>query len=278
MDKLPKFNRRIKPDFMAPAPHVTIGTLEASLQFVQQDENDPHDPVASLDPDQRKLVYYKSERVLGQLYRKIDEKGFYEELRSNTHATKEEQSSVLDRVLEYVLAASEGVLYAQYLDMAVDVRSDYEATLRNITYNYSLHPGHPLHEVEAVSGSALGSIFNRRLKDSVREMRDQYGRDVAHTRSAIRTDDEDGENTDEALPRSIACLSIAVNQPGLKKIWGGKDVELKSFGYVAAAVCLEELKRFHGGHLKQYESKKRKVGELASRNRKNVVAKQGRGG
>jgi hypothetical protein len=239
---------------MAPGPHVTIDTLGASLQFVQQEEKSPHDPVASLDPDQRKANYYKSENVLGQLYRMIDEKGFYDQLRANSHNdTDGKSSSVMKRLLDYVLAASEGVLYAQYLDLANDIRSDYEATLDYITYNYSLHPGHPLHEVEAVSGCALGSIFNRRLKDSIHAMREQFGRDVAYTRSAIRTDD-DG-NIDEALPRSIACLWVAVNKAGMKKIWDGKEVELKSFAYVAAAVCLEELERFHGGHLKRYDMK-----------------------
>jgi hypothetical protein len=253
MERLPKFVRHLKPDFMAPGPHVTIDSLEASLQFVQQEEKNPHDPVASLDPDQRKPSHYKSEKVLGQLYRLIDEKGFYEQLRTNTHANAGEQSSVLSRVLEYVLAASEGVLYAQYCDLADEIRLDYEATLDSMTYDYSLHPGHPLHELEAVSGCALGSIFNRRLKDSIHAMREQFSRDINHTRSAIRTDD-DG-NIDEALPRSIACLWVAVNTEGLKKIWDGKEVRLKSFGYVAAAVCLQELEIFHGGHLKKYKVK-----------------------
>lgn len=253
MNKLPKFDRRIKPDFMAPGPHVTIDSLEASLQFVEQDEKNPHDPVATLDPDQRKMVYYKSDKVLGRLFRMIDEKGFYDQLRASTHADAGPQASVLQRVLGYVLKASEGLLFAQYLDLAKDIRSDYETNLDCISCDYALHPGHPLHEVEVVTGCALGSIFNRRLKDSVRDMREQFNRDVAHTRSAIRTDD-DG-NIDEALPRSIACLYDAVTNPGLKKKWGGKEVELKSFAYLAAAVCLEELQRFHGGLLRRYGTK-----------------------
>lgn len=255
MNKLPKFNRRIKPDFMAPGPHVTIDSMEASLQFVEQDEKNPHDPVATLDPDQRKIVFYRSEKVLGRLYRMIDEKGFYDQLRANTHADAGPQASVLKRVLDYVLTASEGILFTHYVDLAKDIRSDYETNLDNMSHDYSLHPGHPLHEVEVVTGCALGSIFNRRLKDSVREMRDQFNRDVAHTRSAIRTDD-DG-NIDEALPRSIACLYVAVKYPGLKKTWVGRKVELKSFAYVAAAVCLEEIKRFHGGLLRRYLTKKK---------------------
>ena len=239
---------------MAPGPHVTIDTLEASLQFVEQEEKSPHDPVASLDPDQRKANYYESKNVIGQLYRMIDEKGFYNQLRTDSHAnTDGKPSSVMQRLLDYVLVASEGVLYAQYLDLATGIRLDYEATLDSMTYDYSLHPGHPLHEVEVVTGCALGSIFNRRLKDSIHAMREQFGRDIAYTRSAIRTDD-DG-SIEEALPRSIACLWLAVNKPGLKKTWDSKVVELKSFAYVAAAVCLEELERFHGGHLKRYDMK-----------------------
>jgi hypothetical protein len=254
MEKLPKFIKHLKPDFMAPGPHVTINTLDASLQFVQQEEKNPHDPVASLDPDQRKVSYYRSEKALGQLYRMADEKGFYEQLRAQSHAnTEENTSSVMEQVLEYVLTASEGVLFAHYLDFAVNIRFEYETALDYTTHNYSLHPGHPLHEVEAVTGCALGSVFNRRLKDYVHAMREQYGRDVAYIRTTIRTG-YDG-NIDEALPRSIACLYIAVKEGGLKKTWGGKKVELKSFAYVAAAVCLEELEKFHGGLLRRYGMK-----------------------
>ncbi|QDS77948.1 hypothetical protein FKW77_001429 [Venturia effusa] len=274
MDKLPKFDRRIKPDFMAPGPHVTIDTLEASLQFVEQDEQNPHDPVATLDPDQRKIVHYKSDKVLGRIYRMIDEKGFYDQLRAGAHVEQGEQTSVLDRVLEYVLTASEGVLFTQYLDIAKDIRTDYEVSLDCMTYDYSLHPGHPLHEVEVISGCALGSIFNRRLKDSVREMRAQFNRDVAHTRAAIRTDD-DG-SIDEALPRSIACLYVAVKHPGFKKTWGGREVELKSFAYVAAAICLEELERFHGGLLRRYDTaKSRGSSIMASKGGRGLVARSG---
>lgn len=274
MEKLPKFDRRIKPDFMAPGPHVTIDTIEASLHFVQQDEKNPHDPVASLDPDQRKIVYYKSDRVLGHLYRMVDEKGFYDQLRASTHAVHSEQASVINRVLDYILVASEGIMFTHYLELAKDIRSDYEANLDYITSSYSLHPGHPLHEVEAVSGCALGSIFNRRLKDSVRDMREQFNRDVAHTRSAIRTDD-DG-NIDEALPRSIACLYVAVKRPGLKKTWGGREVELKSFAYVAASVCLEELERFHGGLLKRYDTKSKGNNMRVFKSGREVVASSGK--
>jgi hypothetical protein len=254
MDKLPKFNRRIKPDFMAPGPHVTIDKLDAGLQFVQQEEKNSHDPVASLDPDQRKIGYYESKNVLGQLYRMIDEKGFYEQLRTLSNVSPDEKpSSVMEQVLDYVLAASEGIVFSHYLDLAGKIRSDYEASLDFISHDYALHPGHPLHEVEVVGGCALGSVFNRRLKDSIHAMRQQYARDVAHTRAAIRTDDHG--TTDEALPRSIACLYITVHHPGLKKTWSGREVELKSFAYVAAAVCMKELEIFHGGYLRRYDVK-----------------------
>lgn len=45
----------------------------------------------------------------------------------------------------------------------------------------------------------------------------------------------------EALPRAMACLEVAVTEPGYEDRRLG---ELKTFKYIAAAVCLKELERY----------------------------------
>jgi len=244
---MPRIDKSLKPDFMAPSPHVRIDSFNASLKFLGEEEKNPHDPVASLDPDARKTRYYQSDKVLGQLYRKVDEQSFYETLQeySRQHIRIEgEESSTMERLLAYVLKATQALQYSQYIELARDIRHTYECNVEDASYNYTLHSAHPLHEVEVVTGCALGSVFNRRLRDLVTEMREQYSRDVAYARLRIRLDDD--EDAAEALPRSIACLYVAVKEPGKK---GDHGVVLKSFAYVAAAICLEELERFHGGLL-----------------------------
>lgn len=54
-------------------------------------------------------------------------------------------------------------------------------------------------------------------------------------------DDMPMGGTDEALERSLACMYVAVNEPG-KVV--PKLGQLKSFAYVAAAVCLQEVEKF----------------------------------
>ncbi len=65
--------------------------------------------------------------------------------------------------------------------------------------------------------------------------------------------EEKGENNGEngrgenALALSIACVQVGLEDGAL--VWeAGKrrEVELRSFGYVATAVCLREVER-HGG-------------------------------
>jgi hypothetical protein len=254
---MPRINKSLKPDFMAPSPHIKIESFDGSLHFLAEEEKNPHDPVASLDPDARKTHYYKSPKVLGHLYRRIDEKGFYEALQEHSRdhiRIAGEGPSTMDRLLAYVLRAAQGLQYDHYFELARDIRHTYECNVEDSSYNYSLHSAHPLHEIEVVTGCALGSVFNRRLRDSVKEMREQYSRDVAYAKLRIRVDDDEDEN--EALPKSIASFYIAVKEPG-KKV--GHDVVLKSFAYVAAAVCLEELEKFHGGLLPFFEQPEKKI-------------------
>jgi len=68
-------------------------------------------------------------------------------------------------------------------------------------------------------------------------------------------DDDDDENdwyedpalggTNEALERSIACLYVSIHDEVTVVPYIGK---LRSFAYVAAAVCMQEVERFRALH------------------------------
>lgn len=51
--------------------------------------------------------------------------------------------------------------------------------------------------------------------------------------------DGDGDGEAEALPRAIACFKVSLETQG----WGDY-VDIKSWKYVAAAVCLEQLWKY----------------------------------
>ena len=112
-------------------------------------------------------------------------------------------------------------------------------------FEYSTHPPHHISEVEVFSGLIIGKhgAQNKRQRESSVSMKEKHERDVEYTvRSMLQGEDNSG--TEEALERSIACLWVGCNVVRPRKKVG----TLVSFGWVAAAVCLREVKKFRRGH------------------------------
>lgn len=234
MNKTTKCDWSFRPDFMAPSPRVHIEQKDFATVAVEADFEPESDAFLLLD-DQRHTRYYESSKVLGKLYRRIDERGFYK--------PGPVKSKVMESVFAYVERATQGVQWSTYSDVARDIRLSYENNLMDVMYSFAQRHTQPLLELEVISGATFGAL-NRRVKENAHEMRSRFQRDVSYARSRITTDDDD--KTDEALPRSIACFALAMQEPGRKV---GKHRHLHSFKYLAAAVCLEELRKFHGGYL-----------------------------
>jgi len=234
MNQATRFNSSFKPDFMAPTPRVHIEQKDFATISVEA-EGEPESDAFLLLDDQRHTRHYESSKVLGKLYRRIDERGFYK--------PGPVKSKIMDDIFAYVERVTQGIQWRTYTGLARDIRFSYENNLIDVMYSFAQHHTQPLLELEVISGSTFGAL-NRRVKENAHEMRLRFERDVSYTRDRITMDD-DGK-TDEALPRSIACFALAMQEAG-KKV--GKHRHLHSFKYLAAAVCLKELKKFHGGHL-----------------------------
>lgn len=232
---------------MAPGPKVKIEQLNDPLAVVLQEEPEdaPDDPVIALDPEERKTRYYESTNILGKLYRLVDEKGFYEQLQEQTKKYHRGESALKD-VLAYARSATAGFEFKQYIDTAREIRSIYEEQVEDVCHKFALHPAHPLHEIEVVTGSVLGSVFAKKLRDLTGDMKERFARDMAYIRERIRYDDEGSD--EESLPRAVACLYVGVKEKG-RKVGRRGDVSMWSWAYVAASVCLEEIERFNGGIL-----------------------------
>lgn len=116
----------------------------------------------------------------------------------------------------------------------------------------------PLSEQEAFAGTILGrkgGAQNKPLRELGKTMRERFDAIVEYTVMRIIKGDEQMSGVNdldllyddsidrevEALPRAIACLSVAVEEKGAEDRMLG---ELQSFKYVAAGVCLRELERF----------------------------------
>lgn len=77
-------------------------------------------------------------------------------------------------------------------------------------------------------------------------MRERFEEILGFTVSRIVNGDVDGsDRNDEALPRAIACFAVGVEESSLydRKL----GAELKSWKYIAAGICLREMKRWIGG-------------------------------
>ena len=122
----------------------------------------------------------------------------------------------------------------------------YEDDLIETMSQYSMNPSQYLTEVEVFVGDILGRYGpqSKRQRDASLGMREKFERDVRSIVDFITKEDRDAEGAKakDALPRSIACLSVAATESHHRRHVG----TLRSFGYIAAAVCLREMANVEG--------------------------------
>jgi hypothetical protein len=111
------------------------------------------------------------------------------------------------------------------------------------------HRGKPLKELEVFSGNILGKkekASTKAVREANIEVQERFNRDVTSiVRRIIAGDEGLGDEEDEALPRAIACFKVSLEKVG----WENR-INLQSWKYVAAAVCLERLWKFMGYKLR----------------------------
>jgi len=123
---------------------------------------------------------------------------------------------------------------------------------------YGPRPQVPRSEVEVFVGNILGSTgaFTRRQRELSMSMKEHFEDDLSFivkyilSSTSHSNDGEEGEphagrsteSNKKILALSMACLWVGLNESA--KVWqSGKRcrVELRSFAYVAAALCLKEV-------------------------------------
>ncbi|CAJ2512005.1 Uu.00g076300.m01.CDS01 [Anthostomella pinea] len=242
---------------MAPSPTANI-IDRTEIQFEA-----PVAPATDYDEDDDtgpKYKYYKSEKILGKLYRAIDEKKTW---KNDIHLTVNQyDASVWDGVLLYTNRKCEelgGVDWKSALKEARSIRQAYDDQIWNATFEFSEHSSMGLTELEVFTGS----IFNKsgkqtpRQRDKSTQLKDEFDRISKWAEDLIRKqgdkppgdyNDDDTEDEDDAyqgsspLELSIACLHVGVEratfEPGSNRRGGG---DFQSFKIVAAHCALREL-------------------------------------
>jgi len=120
MSKTPKYSPW-RPDFEAPGPHVRIKKL-GGVSFEEAIDREP-DEEGDEDDDFTSYRYYESDKILGKLYRAIDEREIFEQIKQRTmsHAT-ESDSMVIEVVWGYVQQRCQLIQWQHHLESARDIR------------------------------------------------------------------------------------------------------------------------------------------------------------
>lgn len=107
---------------MAPGPRVRIAEdislLERNIETIL-DEEDGED-----DNERAPMRYYKSNRVLGQLFRRIDERAFLADLQASTKA-QQPPADLLQSIWAYVNAETAGFQWDHHISAGLSVKELY---------------------------------------------------------------------------------------------------------------------------------------------------------
>ncbi|CAK1365973.1 unnamed protein product [Cercospora beticola] len=262
MQGAPKFPR-FKPDFMAPNPRVTVST--EGLLALEEEDDGQDEAFDRIDAERRPMRYYESQKALGKLYRRIDERQFLADMQKDFRVANGARSrrDLMPQVLQYAVHTATvtfgGNLYTQHKDLARDIRASYEESLANLMYDCEPTPQKALTESEVFAGEILGrhnGPDGKQLRELGETMRNRFKHIVDYCNLRITHGDdlmEQVEDLDdlygeeysdreiEALPRALACLEVAVTESGYQDLRVGK---LQSFKYIAAGAALRELDRY----------------------------------
>lgn len=246
MKLMPKFIP-VRPDFMAPGPDVKIEKkegllLEQTSPQIPDDQNE--------DEDFTPYRYYESTKILGKLFRAIDEHEIFGDLHRYRMASSS-RITLLDKLWTYVKQKCRLIHWRQHLVEAQEIKDMYEDCLLNIMKTYSEHPLRPMSELEAFIGNILGArgSQSKRQRDLSVPMKEAFDRDVAFIVDCIRGNngEDDGDSDDEyeyeALERSIACFEVSLGEATRVAQGGRKNEPLVSFRDIAAAECLKEMEK-----------------------------------
>ncbi|KAK1596563.1 RNA-dependent RNA polymerase [Colletotrichum navitas] len=262
---------RFRPDFLAPAPPAQLYD-RTHINFLDEDEGVDDDEDAQ-GPNHK---YYKSENVLGQLYRNVNEKQIWDE--DISRVVSKAGPSVWDQFLGLMERKIEEygkgrISWETKREQAQSLRDVFEDTVSGFMVQYSDNHMKQLTEVEVF----CGSIFNktgsqtRRQKDNSKKLKQDFDRLADHMTQQMRrklrnvegagTAVNDGLDSTidkeapgsaavddldrllapnrEALEMSYACLKVGLldNSDVEYEHWA----QLQSFKVIAASVLLREL-------------------------------------
>lgn len=220
------------------------------------------EPAADEEEDQynrQRYKYYKSDKVLGQLYRAIDEQKIWQEdVRSKLPAPG--GSSFWDDFFVEVHTRYEAIVdehkgWQGHLKTAREIRGWYEGAIWATMAQYSAHPTRPLTELEVFIGNVLNKsgVQTNRQRDSSIKVKEEMDRIAAWITAQMRKVSHDpavtpltGYQTQfDNLHLCLACVHAGCeDNSGARE---SRYESMQSFRVVAACALLSEIGRFEMG-------------------------------
>ncbi|KAL4746644.1 hypothetical protein BDW72DRAFT_197492 [Aspergillus terricola var. indicus] len=242
LEEMPFVNRN-RPDFLAPGPLAKIHDrqniqLEARYVHPYPDDDIDFSPVHK---------YYRSEKILGKLYRVINE---HEIWRKDIHTTiKSNPTAVWKKIIDSLtgrcIALGAPVNWKAHVETARQLRSLYEDAMSEAMANFSEHPIYPLTELEVFIGQILNNsgVQTHRQRERSIKLKDEFERIASLILSQMRPSGPITGYASEydSLERCLACFHVAgETEKGLghrRRGWG----VLASFQVVSACAVLMEV-------------------------------------
>ncbi|KAI1169475.1 RNA dependent RNA polymerase-domain-containing protein [Nemania sp. FL0916] len=254
MSKMASLRAKYRPDFMAPAPPTNIVDkteiqFEASLPpAADEDEDDDVGP---------KHMFYPSDKILGKLYRAIDEKQIW---RDDIHVVVNRFGpSLWDELIVNITGKCQELFgeihWQRAKDEASSIRQAYDDQIWTATLDYSDHSTKAITEVEVFTGTIFNKsgIQTRRQRDKSTQLKDEFDRITKWVEGLIRKydtalshddcDEESVSHDTESTPLelSIACLHVGVTRGNRDKHDKRNANDFESFKIIAAHCALREL-------------------------------------
>ncbi|XEU99115.1 hypothetical protein FSHL1_004402 [Fusarium sambucinum] len=249
-------NPRFRPDFLAIAPPLKLYDKGQLAHIEGDDELDDDDVMARFKPK-----YYQSDKILGHLYRNVDEKKIWDEdiHRSINTAGPSVWDQLLTIVENEVAKYELDIKWTRQSKEAWKIRGLYESAMIDKMWHFSENPRVPLTEVEVFCGFILnkrGAQTRRqgdasiKLKEEidrtmawiVKQIRDRSVGDGAETLSTVtEADAAKSRWREDAIELCWACVAVScIKKENAPDVYHGNG-ELESFRIVAASCLVKEL-------------------------------------
>lgn len=251
---------KYRPDFFAPGPEARIlDKTHVELEEYVLETAPDEDEEAFESPRHQ---YYRSEKILGKLYRAVDEQKIWQEQihRGRAQRPSSESSfwpqylSTMTKRYEAVVPVTEHTAWVSRLTTARELREIYESNLSDSMHSHSEHPTKPISEIEVFVGQILNrsGVQTSRQRDSSIKLKDSFDRMAQWITKEMRSVRYDAEtpltgyqSKWDNLHLCLACVHVGGEDVG--NLNGRYFGNLQSFRVVAACALNAEMNLFDGG-------------------------------